>query len=202
MPIAKWKKISQEKFNELVKESHSFRELAEKLGYKKDAGGNIQTVKDAISFYKSDISHFLGQSWNKENFDYSIFEKGTPIKKFSNNTVKALVKIRDHKCESCGLTEWLENPITLHIHHKDGDRTNNGLENLQLLCPNCHSFTDNYIGKKNSGQKEISDNDFIEALKVNRSINATLVQLGMNSSGTAYARARELIHKNQISHLY
>ena len=54
---------------------------------------------------------------------------------------------KDYKCESCGLTEWLGQPIPLEVHHKDGNRNNNTLENFELLCPNCHAFTDSYRGK-------------------------------------------------------
>ena len=54
---------------------------------------------------------------------------------------------KEHKCECCGLTTWLDEPIPLELHHKDGDRTNNTLENFMLLCPNCHAFTDSYRGK-------------------------------------------------------
>ena len=54
---------------------------------------------------------------------------------------------KEYKCECCGNTEWLGNPIPLEVHHKDGDRNNNTLENFELLCPNCHAFTDSYRGK-------------------------------------------------------
>lgn len=54
---------------------------------------------------------------------------------------------KEHKCECCGLTTWLDKPIPLELHHKDGDRYNNVLENFELLCPNCHAFTDSYRGK-------------------------------------------------------
>ena len=54
---------------------------------------------------------------------------------------------KDYRCECCGNTEWLGKPIPLEVHHKDGDRTNNTLENFELLCPNCHAFTDSYRGK-------------------------------------------------------
>ena len=54
---------------------------------------------------------------------------------------------KEHKCECCGLTTWLDKPIPLELHHKDGDRTNNVIENFALLCPNCHAFTDSYRGK-------------------------------------------------------
>ncbi|MBK6998271.1 MAG: HNH endonuclease [Lewinellaceae bacterium] len=52
-----------------------------------------------------------------------------------------------HRCENCDLTEWLASPIPLELHHKDGNRYNNAIENLLLLCPNCHALTDNYRAK-------------------------------------------------------
>ena len=67
----------------------------------------------------------------------------------SNKVRKKLLNegYKEHKCECCGLTTWLEKPIPLELHHKDGDRNNNTLENFELLCPNCHAFTDSYRGK-------------------------------------------------------
>ena len=55
--------------------------------------------------------------------------------------------LKPHQCESCKLTEWLGQPIPLEVHHKDGNRNNNTFENYELLCPNCHAFTDSYRGK-------------------------------------------------------
>ena len=57
---------------------------------------------------------------------------------------------KEYKCEKCGLSEWLGQPIALEVHHKDGDRTNNTIENFQLLCPNCHAQTDSYRGKNSA----------------------------------------------------
>lgn len=61
-------------------------------------------------------------------------------------------KIKEHKCEQCGRTTWLDRPIPLELHHIDGNRHNNKIENFMLLCPNCHALTDSYRGKncKNS----------------------------------------------------
>ena len=52
-----------------------------------------------------------------------------------------------YKCEICGISEWNGKPISLQLHHVDGNRKNNLLSNIQILCPNCHSQTDNYAGK-------------------------------------------------------
>lgn len=56
--------------------------------------------------------------------------------------------IKEHICENCGGTEWLGKPIPLELHHINGNKFNNSLDNIQLLCPNCHSLTPNYSGSK------------------------------------------------------
>lgn len=56
-------------------------------------------------------------------------------------------KVKDEKCESCGNQEWLGKKIPLELDHKDGNCYNHVLSNLQILCPNCHAFTENYRGK-------------------------------------------------------
>jgi 5-methylcytosine-specific restriction endonuclease McrA len=58
--------------------------------------------------------------------------------------------IKKHKCEMCGIENWLGKDITLELHHVDGNRFNNELSNLQILCPNCHSLTPNHGKKKPS----------------------------------------------------
>ena len=67
----------------------------------------------------------------------------------SNKVRKKLLEegVKEYRCECCGLQTWLEKPIPLELHHKDGDRTNNTISNFELLCPNCHAFTDSYRGK-------------------------------------------------------
>lgn len=58
--------------------------------------------------------------------------------------------IKEYKCECCGLTEWNGKPISLQLHHLNGIHNDNRLNNLQLLCPNCHSQTENW-GTKGKG---------------------------------------------------
>lgn len=55
--------------------------------------------------------------------------------------------IKENKCDICGISTWLGKPIECHLHHKDGNKHNNKLSNLEILCPNCHSQTDNYTAK-------------------------------------------------------
>lgn len=57
--------------------------------------------------------------------------------------------IKEHKCESCGSDQWMGLPIPLELDHIDGNHFNNCLDNLRILCPNCHALTDTHAGKKN-----------------------------------------------------
>ncbi len=56
--------------------------------------------------------------------------------------------IKEDKCEKCNNKEWMGQELTLELHHKDGNKYNNVLENLEILCPNCHSLTPNHSKKK------------------------------------------------------
>ena len=148
--------------------------------------------------YNIDTSHFLGQGWNKNNYNYEAFTEFS-YKKNGNSTAKALTALRGQACEHCGTTTWLGQPINLEVHHKDGDRTNNSLENLQLLCPNCHSYTYTFVKQKDKREK--SEEEFVTALKSNKSIRQALIKLDLTPAGANYERAWELIYKYDISHL-
>lgn len=55
--------------------------------------------------------------------------------------------IKENKCDICGITTWNNSDIQMELHHIDGDRTNHKLNNLQILCPNCHSQTETFRAK-------------------------------------------------------
>ena len=63
---------------------------------------------------------------------------------------RILIELRGYACSQCGITEWNGNPITLQCDHIDGNSQNNHVDNLRLICPNCHSQTPTY-GAKNKG---------------------------------------------------
>jgi 5-methylcytosine-specific restriction endonuclease McrA len=61
--------------------------------------------------------------------------------------------VKEQKCEKCGLDKWMDKPIPLELHHIDENRFNNKLENLQILCSNCHMQTHDYSNTKKLFQK-------------------------------------------------
>lgn len=195
---AKWRNFSKEELAEIVKTSYSNREVARKLGYKADGGGTMASLRNMYQELNLDTSHFKGQGWNKENYHYENFTKGT-IKKNGKNTAAPLIALRGRKCECCRATSWMGKPINLEIHHVDGHRTNNELDNLQLLCPNCHSYTSTFT-RKNSNVA-VSEEDFVQALRESRSIRQALILLDLTPSGKNYDRAYELIERYNLVHL-
>ncbi|HWF75055.1 MAG TPA: helix-turn-helix domain-containing protein [Solirubrobacteraceae bacterium] len=73
------------------------------------------------------------------------------------NVKTRLVKegLKRNACEECGLVDWRGRPLTLALHHVNGERHDNRLENLMLLCPNCHSQTENYAGRNGHRREQL-----------------------------------------------
>ena len=143
-----------------VKTSKCFAEVCRKIGLS-ERGSNTSTVKKIIKRLNLDISHFTGSLWSKgktSNDDKRIKKKDLSeifiqnSNWTSHNIRNKLLKegLKEHKCEKCERTEWEGEQIPLELHHLNGDHHDNRLENLQILCPNCHAQTDNYSGKSSN----------------------------------------------------
>lgn len=121
----------------------------------RELGCNPKTINPILAKLGIEYSgNQSGKGIPKPNSDYMSLEK---YLKNSQDIQSNKVRIKllregykEHKCENCGLTEWLGQPIPLELHHKDGNRNHNEIENYQLLCPNCHAFTDSYRGKNST----------------------------------------------------
>lgn len=173
---------SREKYYiSLIKESLSLREVCLKAGLVVTTG-NYDTLKRIIKDNNIDISHFKRCSLGiykepKELKDYLVENSTIKSHKLKNRLFKE--QIKEQKCECCGLTEWMGKPINLQLHHINGINTDNRLENLQILCPNCHSFTDNFSGKNQKNNikernikisNKLDDNLIISLLNENKDI--------------------------------
>ena len=148
---------SYEKVKEAVENNCCYSDTLRFLGVPTQ-GRNSDTLKKKIKEYNLNISHFTfvskdkGKSRKKLVEDYLF--KGSTIKPCKLKKKLLEEGLKENKCECCGITEWQGKPINCQLHHIDGDETNNRLENLQILCPNCHSQTENYCGLANKAEKE------------------------------------------------
>ncbi len=102
--------------------------------------------------------------------------------------------ILEEKCYNpkCNISvEWLGKKITLELDHIDGDNNNNSLNNLRLLCPNCHSQTPTYRGKNiNNRKHKYSDKEFISAVNNSLNIKQVCTKLGLVPKGGNYKTVR------------
>jgi len=126
-------------------------DVVEKTGMSKQEG-NYRYLRDYIKKYKISIIHFEDQRCfsrvRKSLNEYLI--KGKYLTICGNLLKQKLYKagLKQPICEECGQDEnWRGQKMSLILDHKDGDRENNLLENLRILCPNCNSTLDTHCGK-------------------------------------------------------
>lgn len=156
-------KYTKENLSKLIASSKSIAEVIRKLKEQNESS-KPEIIKKYIKLYGIDTSHFTGQRWNKgqslENNAQiplkDILKKGVNYK--SDTLKKRLVEngILEYKCAKCGNSdEWNGKPIVLELHHINGNHFDNSIENLQILCPNCHSQCEGHRnrGKNNTGVK-------------------------------------------------
>lgn len=149
-----------------VETSTSYAEVMSRIGLKR--GGNYKYIKNNIKRLELDISHFKGQGWGRGR----IIGPKYPINDYLSNQKfitshhlrQRLIKenILEAKCYSCNLRTWLDKPIPLELHHIDGNNKNHNLSNLIILCPNCHTLTDNYGVKNTKTYKEKMRHERVE----------------------------------------
>ena len=95
------------------------------------------------------------QGWSKgktlehKSMSFETYVNRDGVNLSTNKIRKKLLKdgLKEARCERCGNTEWEGLAIPLEVHHIDGNKHNNSLSNLQLLCPNCHALTPTYRGR-------------------------------------------------------
>lgn len=141
-----------EEIQRKLNESKSFRDFLLTIGSSTNGSGSYKSIKNQLIKLGLNIPDF-----NYENkkvivnklSDSEIFIDNST---YSRQHLKERIiknKLIDYKCEECGNDgEWNGKKLSLHLEHKNGVNNDNRLKNLTFLCPNCHSQTETYSGKK------------------------------------------------------
>jgi hypothetical protein len=160
--IFKRRGYTKQEFITAVETSFSKRQVLHKLNLV-EAGGNYKVFDRAVKELGLDTSHFKGQGYlSGKTHDWS---KKIPIQDIliENSTYTSSFNLKNRllsegllieQCSKCGISdEWQGEHLSLHLEHKNGINNDHRIENLTLLCPNCHSQTKSYCGRNKGKYK-------------------------------------------------
>lgn len=172
--------ITNDEFIKLVESCSCISDVLRKLNY------SVEGNSWAYTIVKERIKKLNCHFGNKKNSKSSKRER-LPLSEImtvdsSYNRTKLkerLVKegLKEYKCECCGISEWQGKPISLQLHHINGINNDHRLSNLQLLCPNCHSQTENF-GTKGKGTAIIRKAESLPVEDIERIMN-TVREVGI-----------------------
>lgn len=134
-----------------VAKSRSLRQTLLSLGIRPE-GGNYRTIRREIKRLNLCTSHFTGMGWRKGQSTpvtpplplSRVLVEDSPVS--TSHVRKRLLRhgVKEHRCELCKLTRWRDRAIPLELDHINGVNDDHRLENLRVVCPNCHAQTDTY----------------------------------------------------------
>jgi hypothetical protein len=115
-------------------EGHSMRQCCRTFGFSKAAwyqAAERGAIKPRARAHPLTSYLVVGRRVNRYHLKTHLFNTG----------------LKENRCEICGIADWLGAPLTMALHHINGDGHDNQLENLQIVCPNCHAQTENFAGR-------------------------------------------------------
>ena len=199
-------RYSDADFAEAIKTSISIRGALIKLGVAPH-GGSYKTFNLRLLKLGVDASHFLGEAHlkGKNNTHVKKLSMSDILMPNSSRVLNTSLKQRiidagllKNECSNpkCSIkNDWLGEPIVLHVDHINGDHFDHRIENLRLLCPNCHSQTATYCSKNNGiNQPKIRKSEFIaQPDHTCESCGDVLIRGDSKNCRTCYNRNRKLL---------
>lgn len=152
--ISKVYQVSDEEFKNIVANSYTYSDCLRALDLGTNGGSSTDVLKRRIQELGCSIEHFTrrGQKGRASTYArYTLDEiliKDSPYANISKLKERLLNETdMKYECAICGLSDWLDEPLSLHLDHINGINNDHRRENLRFLCPNCHSQTATYAGR-------------------------------------------------------
>lgn len=185
-----------DKLRQLASQADSFPSLLRLVG-----GGGHRRLKRLLLENDINTSHFrtYGVANRRPLSVYLANEH--PIS--SDPLKKRLFKegLKRRTCERCNRSEWLDEPMPLELHHVDGNHLNNTIDNLQVLCRNCHGLADNHkgAGKRRKKATRVSRAKYIETILTCPNAYEVCKTLGLTAKGRNYDTIYGIMAKEGLS---
>ena len=150
LKTAKVDLLSKDQLEDIVKSSRTLQEVLKKIGYSSVSGANIKTVQKRIAKYQISTNHFTkGVGIGTKRTEENVFCKDSTASQHVLRIWYFKWKYAKYKCSICGqLPVWQGKELSLTLDHINGNNTDDRIENLRWICPNCDRQLDTF-GSKN-----------------------------------------------------
>ena len=158
--MPKARSYTDEEFIEAVANNKSWRQVLFSLGLR-EGGGTYTHIKNLAKKLNLSTEHMTGKGWNSGDRYVNPHKRPLSDILVEDSTYTSAYHLKhrlwregllEEKCDACGIgNEWQGRKLALQLDHISGVRQDNRIENLRILCPNCHSQTNTFAGKNKRG---------------------------------------------------